>query len=142
MWTKTVQWRADEKLDTALDGVYERAALIKSVFPGAFHGFDKKGRPMYIEMTGSLDVATITKSCTFEEIVFYHLHTTEFLRKYLMQRGSARVGGRHVDQVTTILNLKVGTQAHVQAEQPGHTHSCARSHLHGGTRRLRRIRPT
>lgn len=106
MWRETVRWRESQKLDTLLDKPYPEAQKVKAVFPGRYHGFDKLGRLLYIEDTGSLDLPALMAVADIDSMMTYHLSTMEFMVKYGFPRSCALAKDPSIDQIITILNLK------------------------------------
>ncbi|OZJ04159.1 hypothetical protein BZG36_03111 [Bifiguratus adelaidae] len=120
-YTKTLQWRAQNRIDDipvatpdnglpalyairgysslpdqnleAAPGVAENVLRIATYMGGSgLHKFDRDGCPVYIERLGLHDVKGLAKNCTMEEVLTYHLACNEFLHRIILKEASERAG--------------------------------------------------
>ena len=60
MLYEMVKWRRDNDIDNVVnDFNFEEGEAVKEVYPRAYHGTDKIGRPVYIERFGHLNVTRL-----------------------------------------------------------------------------------
>lgn len=78
---------------------------VQEIYPRFYHGVDKEGRPIYIEVLGKLDVKKMMGITTTERILQGFVYEFE---KTFSQRfpGCSQVAGRHIETSFTILDLK------------------------------------
>jgi len=100
-----IQWRADNKVDTILSSSVPKIDIIQKLVPYRYSGFDKSGRPLYIEKTGKLQVEAVsdTRVITPEEFLASHIWGMEYLAKLAYEESLRR--GTRVDTVSSILDL-------------------------------------
>jgi hypothetical protein len=113
LFAKDVAWRAENKIDSILDGPplpEHRMGQLSTLVSCSYHGFDKVGRPLYIEKTGRIPVDGMLSYFTDAEMLHAHLWTNEFNAKRAKE-GSERVG-HVVDTFATILDLDGLTSSH------------------------------
>lgn len=97
------KWRIESKIDNVLQGPPPLIEVMPKLIPYAYHGFDKAGRPMYIEKTGKIRVNEMLQLVTAEDVVRSHVYGMEFLRNRMEE--SSKKLGKPVDTLTTILDL-------------------------------------
>lgn len=105
----TARWRVENDVDNALSWGFEKIELAKELYPHSWHGWDKKGRPVYIERLGMLNVKKLAKEVNVEQYARYHILHWEYANQVLFKKATES-SGRPVDEIVSILDLKgVGT---------------------------------
>lgn len=104
MFRKSLSYRRENKIDRILDEPFPLVNEFRKSYCHGWHGFDKQGRPLYIERMGTLKIDEIIKIASLDKYVEFHNHNNEFLRKYLLGVASARAQ-RPIYQVCTIVDL-------------------------------------
>jgi hypothetical protein len=57
MFQNHILWRTKENINGLhLEWDFPERAKVEEIYPRAYHGVDKLGRPLYIERIGSLDI--------------------------------------------------------------------------------------
>lgn len=105
MMKEAVSYRVKNKTDAVLDLPLPMAPKVRELYPHCYHHFDKEGRPVYWEQTGQSDMAKLHGAYKLDQLMQYHTHNTEYLRRFLMPALSIR-HGRRIDQITSVLDLK------------------------------------
>lgn len=77
-------------------------------YPHGYHKIDKKGRPIYIERQGMLNVDKVFEITTEERLVKHYIHSYETLLKLRFPSCSA-VAGQRIEQGLTVLDLHGGS---------------------------------
>lgn len=65
------RWLAEARMSVLLQDPFPEEAHIKRYYPQAFHGTDKKGRPLYIERPGLIDMPRLLQATTPERLLQY-----------------------------------------------------------------------
>lgn len=65
------RWLAEMNMTALLQDPFPEEAQIKKYYPMAFHGVDKKGRPLYIERPGLIDMPRLLQITTPERLLQY-----------------------------------------------------------------------
>lgn len=101
-----MQWRKDNRIDSILEdeSVISRLALLRTMIPGANHGYTKAHRPIYIEKSGLMPVDKVLNQFTSEELVQTHIYWLEFYCQRARER--SRQLGIHVESFAMIYDLK------------------------------------
>ena len=89
---------------------FPEITAVREIYPHGFHKVDKKGRPIYIERIGLLDLDELFKRTTQERIVRYYVREYERQRNYIYTSCSA-AAGRKVETGFTILDLHGGSSS-------------------------------
>ncbi|CAN6328918.1 unnamed protein product [Urochloa humidicola] len=106
MWSEMLKWRNEFGADTILtDFVFDELEDVLLYYPHGFHGVDRDGRPIYIEILGKVDPTKLLNATTVERFVKYHVQSLErlFAEKYPACSVASK---KHVDTITTILDVK------------------------------------
>ena len=73
MFANFIKWRYDYQVDTVLE-TFEMPELdeVRKYYPFNFHGVDKQGHPVAIELVGPLDIAKLLETTTVERMLTLH----------------------------------------------------------------------
>lgn len=99
-----MEWRSNIGVDQALLWRFPNVELMKTEYPHFFYGFDKEGRPIYIERLGKMNVKKFLQHTTIDEFTSYHICYWEYLQRVVYPRASARTG-KKISKVVTIVDL-------------------------------------
>ncbi|GFR48361.1 hypothetical protein Agub_g10251, partial [Astrephomene gubernaculifera] len=109
MYRDMRQWRTEN----AVNGLFEsdpagtsfpNTQQLLQVYPHFYFNTDKFGRPVYVELLGRTDAASVFATISGEQLVRYHIWTWErYLRAYLPACSAA--AGRHICTTTVIIDL-------------------------------------
>jgi len=110
-YIKYRKWRVANDIDSIL----ERPATLKldvlsQLVPSSFHGFDKEGRPIYVEKSGSIHVDALLANCTDDEIFWAHVFSQE--NQCRRAREKSEELKRPIETFTMIMDLKGLTMNH------------------------------
>ncbi|KAI1313850.1 cytosolic factor, phosphatidylinositol/phosphatidylcholine transfer protein [Mortierella claussenii] len=106
MFADCEAWRKELGVDSLKDTfVFEEEDAVRSCYPRYYHNVDKKGRPIYIEHVGMIDIKTLFKITDEDRMTKQHVLSYEKLITDRMPACSRRAG-HHIEQCCTILDLK------------------------------------
>jgi hypothetical protein len=66
MFTNFINWRREKDVENVIDFNFEESDQVAEIYPRGYHKVDKKGRPIYIERIGRLDVPKLFTVTTEE----------------------------------------------------------------------------
>jgi len=99
-----IEWRDNNDVDQALTWKFN-TDVIKQFYPHQFNGFDKEGRPVYIERLGNLQLKELMGVINLEDYTKYHILHWEFVHRVLFPIASARAG-RRINQLVTLVDVE------------------------------------
>jgi len=104
MFMSTLQWRVENKADTVLDHSDPNEEVYQHLTPHRFHGFDKEGRPIYIERTGMVKVPEVLKHLTEQDLIDRHVRSVE--EQCQRAEHASRCLGKTIETQCVIMDLK------------------------------------
>lgn len=106
MIVKAEQWRDEFGVQEIVKTFsFPEFEELQKVYPRSYHKTDKSGRPISIELLGSLNVKAMLQVTTSERMVKHYVREYEKVMQYRMAACSAARGER-VEHVCSILDLK------------------------------------
>lgn len=116
MWLDTLQWRQEYDVDTILDSfVFHEREQFLMAYPQGYHKTDKLGRPIYIQLLGKIDIATLKQITTEERMIKFHIQEYERCGKVIMPICS-KLAGHQIDQTFGIMDVKGVGMSHLSGE--------------------------
>eukprot|EP00882_Tetradesmus_deserticola_P019017 GHRQ01020459.1.p2 GENE.GHRQ01020459.1~~GHRQ01020459.1.p2 ORF type:complete len:256 (+),score=117.00 GHRQ01020459.1:337-1104(+) len=116
MWLDTLEWRKEYEVDNILENfVFHEREQFLMAYPQGYHKTDKLGRPIYIQLLGKIDIATLKQITTEERMIKFHIQEYERCGKIIMPICS-KLQGRQIDQTFGIMDVKGVGMSHLSGE--------------------------
>ncbi|KAJ3411028.1 cytosolic factor, phosphatidylinositol/phosphatidylcholine transfer protein [Chytridiales sp. JEL 0842] len=106
MFEAYIAWRKEANVEHIVQTfAFTEIKEVEKYYPRFYHKTDKKGRPIYYEIMGNLDYASLFKVTNNERMICSHIRESEKAQRYRMVAASKKAG-RLIEQGCTILDLK------------------------------------
>jgi len=80
MFTNFINWRRENGVDNVMwDFDFTEREQVRDIYPQNYHGIDKQGRPIYIEILGGLDVKKLFGVTNKERVLKNYTQSYELL---------------------------------------------------------------
>lgn len=103
LYNNYLKYRKESGIEKILDIKLPKTKEFNRLIPNALHGFDKAGRPIYIEKTGIIDFETVYAHMSDEDLMRHHCWQMEMQIRRCEE--SSRRLGRTVDTFSSIIDL-------------------------------------
>jgi phosphatidylinositol/phosphatidylcholine transfer protein len=113
LYETVTKYRKESGIEDILKRRLPKEDVFHDVIPHSVHGFDKDGRPIYIEKTGAIHFPTVYKCLTLEEHFLHHLYKMEHMIKLCQESTEKR--GEVVENLCNIIDLKGLNMSHRKA---------------------------
>jgi hypothetical protein len=105
MFTNLINWRRQNDVDNVMWNFdFPEREEVKDIYPQNYHGVDKQGRPIYIEILGGLDVTKLLAVSTEARIMKNYAQSYELLMN-LRYPACSIAAGRRIQQGLTIMDM-------------------------------------
>jgi hypothetical protein len=105
MYVAQVAWRKAERVDAILDAPDVNESIYRACCPHAHHGWDRQGRPVYIERTGMARMGKFLAELKEQDLIDRHVRSVEHIIQHRMIESSLR-HGRLIGKQVIIMDLK------------------------------------
>lgn len=101
-YNETCEWRKEKNIDTILERPQPYEDEVHEILAAAYHGSDKEGRPLYIQLTGTMDVERLV-SFPVDDLIHRHAyHNEKQIRR--AQENSIKLG-REIETTSEIHDM-------------------------------------
>jgi len=107
MITGCVKWRQEADVRRLLISPMEHSKMevIRQYRPSSYVGFDKQGRPVFVDRPGLINYDKIWEAgLTDDDILKFHISEMEYMGRIMLSEAS-RLKGHTVDSVTVIMDM-------------------------------------
>lgn len=105
MYQAMAAWRAEQQLEHIAQESYPELPLVRKFYPQFFHKTDRLGRPVWIELLGSIDVDHMLQVTSIDRFLRHHIQCCESFRTVKLPACSA-AAGRPILTQTIILDMQ------------------------------------
>ncbi|GAB5355820.1 hypothetical protein AAMO2058_000238000 [Amorphochlora amoebiformis] len=103
MYTNCLKWRRENEIDKIVDNPPAKLETYKKLVASKHHGFDKLGRPIYVERVGQIHYPTLNEYLTLDDLMDIHVYHMELSAKMCAE--SSKKLGKDVHQGCHIVDL-------------------------------------
>lgn len=104
MYTNYLSWYGKLDVDKILKDGRPLDQLLNYLVSNSYHGYDRHGRPIYIERSGVIHVDEFAEYIPLETVVDVHIWFMEFTIKRMKDK--SKEIGRPITQLVNILDMK------------------------------------
>ena len=108
MFDAMIKWRIENDIDNAHKFDFHELHALRNVYPAGHHNIDKFGRPIYMEVVGTLDPKKVFAISTEERIIKFYHQSYEKLMNFIFPV-CTKLAGRNIEQGLNVFDLKGGT---------------------------------